>query len=102
MSFAYKKGIPYDTGLDERGNVALRVGGDLRGVGVLRQVGVAQRLNAERAGQHDHGTLAGDGSLGRHGAVTVAIEDAGSRTAVDGIVVPGIRLIVGEARSTRT
>ena len=87
----------HDTGLNERGNVALRVGGDLRGVGVLRQVGLADRLNAERAGQHDHGTLAGDGRFGRHGAVAVAVEDTGSRAAVDGIIVPGIRRVVGEA-----
>ena len=91
----------HDTGLDERGNVALRVGGDLRGVGVLRQVGLADRLNAERAGQHDHGTLAGDGRFGRHRAVAVAVEDAGSRAAVDGIIVPGIRRVVGEARVLR-
>lgn len=91
----------HDTGLNERGNIALRVGGDLRGVGVLRQVGLADRLNAERAGQHDHGTLAGDGRFGRHRAVAVAVEDAGSRAAVDGIIVPGIRRVVGEARVLR-
>ena len=91
----------HDTGLNERGNIALRVGGDLRGVGVLRQVGLADRLNAERAGQHDHGTLAGDGRFGRHGAVAVAVEDTGSRAAVDGIIVPGIRRVVGEARVLR-
>jgi len=88
----------HDAGLNERGNVTTRVGGDLRGIGVLRQVGLADRLNAERAGQHDHGTLAGDGRFGRHGAVAVAVEDAGSRAAVDGIIVPGIRRVVGEAR----
>ena len=91
----------HDASLNERGNVALRVGGDLRGVGVLRQVGLADRLNAERAGQHDHGTLAGDGRFGRHRAVAVAVEDAGSRAAVDGIIVPGIRRVVGEARVLR-
>ena len=91
----------HDAGLNERGNVTTRVGGDLRGIGVLRQVGLADRLNAERAGQHDHGTLAGDGRFGRHGAVAVAVEDAGSRAAVDGIIVPGIRRVVGEARVLR-
>ena len=38
------------------------------------------------------------GRVGRHGAVAVAVEDAGSRAAVDGIIVPGIRRVVGEAR----
>ena len=91
----------HDTGLNHRSYHALRVGRDLRRVGVLGQVGLADRLNAERATEHDDGTLPGDGRVGRHGAVAVAVEDAGSRAAVDGIIVPGIRRVVGEARVLR-
>ena len=91
----------HDTGLDHRGHHALRVGCDLCRVGVLGQVGLADRLDAERTTEHDDSALAGDGRVGRHRAVAVAVEDTGSRAAVDGVIVPGIRRVVGEARVLR-
>ena len=84
--------------LDQSSQHAPGIGRHLRGVGIFRQIGVFDGLDTQSAAQHDHGALTGDGCVGGHGTVEVALEDTGRRTAVDGIVMPGIRGIVGEAR----
>ena len=67
------------------------VGDHLRGVGIFRQIRIFDGLDAHRASQYDHGALAGDGRVGGHGAIAVAVKDTRSRAAVDGSkeLVPG-------------
>ena len=84
--------------LDQSSQHAPGIGRHLRAVRELRQIGGFDGLDTQSTAQHDHGALTGDGCVGGHGAVEAALEDAGRRTAVDGIVMPGIRGIVGEAR----
>ena len=84
--------------LDQSSQHTPGIRGHLRAVRELRQVGVFDGLDTQSAAQHDHGALTGDGCVGGHSAVEVALEDTGRRAAVDGIVMPGIRGIVGEAR----
>ena len=84
--------------LDQSSQHTPSIGRHLRGVCIFRQIGVFDGLDTQSAAQHDHGALTGDGCVGGHSAVEVALEDTGRRAAVDGIVMPGIRGIVGEAR----
>ena len=84
--------------LDQSSQHTPSIGRHLRGVCIFRQIGVFDGLDTQSAAQHDHGALTGDGRVGGHGTVEVALEDTGRRTAVDGVVMPGIRGIVGKAR----
>ena len=84
--------------LDQSSQHTPSIGRHLRGVCIFRQIGVFDGLDTQSAAQHDHGALTGDGRVGGHGTVEVALEDTGRRTAVDGVVMPGIRGIVSKAR----
>ena len=84
--------------LNQRRQHTLRIGRHLCGVSIFRQVGVFDGLDTQSAAQHDHGAFTGDGCVGGHSAVEVALEDTSRRAAVDGVVMPGIGSIVGEAR----
>ena len=85
-----------DAGFHQRRQVALGKGADLVRVRELGQsLGVRNGGNAQRAGQHHHGFLPGDGGVG-HGLAVVAQHDAGSRTAVHRVGAPGLVGDVGE------
>ena len=86
-----------DTGLNECGKIALRIGGDVRGVGIPGEVRAAQRLDPKRSGQHDHGPFTGNGRIRRHGAIAVSFQNACGGAAVDSVIIPGVRRVIDEA-----
>lgn len=86
----------------ERGNVALRVGGDLRGVGVLVRSG-SRTSPMPSARASGYGSMARSRVMGASGVTVpspLPLRSAGC-APVDGIIVPGIRRVVGEARVLR-
>ena len=83
--------------VNECGKIALRIGGDVRGVGIPGEVRAAQRLDPKRSGQHDHGPFTGNGRIRRHGAIAVSFQNACGGAAVDSVIIPGVRRVIDEA-----
>ena len=87
----------HNTGSDQSSQHAPGIGRHLRTVRELRQIGVFDGLDTQSAAQHDHGALTGNGRIRRHGAIAVSFQNASGGTAVDGVIIPGVRRVIDEA-----